>query len=78
MTLEVITNMRATCAELTQQELDLLIMGQLMGTTFDDKEIRLNSRHQPQERKRAGAIFLYNGLKKGNEQVLFSCTMDIG
>ena len=60
---EMVRMMRNDCTELSRNELDLYILGQLTCTTFDSCDVRLGSRHRPQHRKRPGATYLHKGRK---------------
>jgi len=60
---ETVRMFRIDCSELPRNELDLYILGQLTCTTFDSCDVRLGSRHQPQQRQRPGASYLHKGRK---------------
>lgn len=60
---DTIMNTRSECAELTREELDVFLMGQIICTTHIDETIRVNTRHGEQERKRPGATYLHKGKK---------------
>ena len=57
---ETLRNMRGDCAELDRDQLDLLVMGHLIGSTVDSKETS-GTRHLPKSREKPFSKFLYRG-----------------
>ena len=57
---EALTNMRSDCAELDRDQLDLVVMGHLIGSIVDSKETS-GTRHLPKSREKPFSKFLYRG-----------------
>ena len=57
-----VTKIRSDCAELTNGELDMVVMGQLLGFVEDSQETG-GIRHNPQLRQRMSCQFLHRGVK---------------
>ena len=57
-----VTKMRSDCTELTHIELDLVVIGQLLGFLPDSEETG-GIRHNPHSRQRVSCQFLHRGVK---------------
>ena len=55
------TSVRESCAELTNSELDMAILGQLMASTNTSTLVSTVARHQEAEQQRAYTSFLHQG-----------------
>ncbi len=58
--------MRDSCNELTREERDIFVMGELSATTFDSTSTRMGSRHQEDPRRRYRSSFRHRGNKVNN------------
>lgn len=58
---EYMTSVRESCAKLTNTELDMAILGQLMASTNTSTSVSTVARHQEAERQRAYTYFLHQG-----------------
>ena len=57
-----LTKMRSDCAELTHEQLDLVVMGQLLGFVVDSENTG-GERHSPHPRLKKSCQFLHRGNK---------------
>ena len=58
---EYVKKMRLSCMELTREQLDMFLMGQLTAFTNNSTTVVVESRHRPDERQRGYANFFHQG-----------------
>ncbi len=56
-------DIRDQCAVLTRHELDLVILGQIMGNIFNEDAVGIRSRHALTPRQRSRVVFYHHGFR---------------